>query len=292
MFLMDVNTLTLNNGSMPGRLRRIPSPPKELFHRGESLEVLLKRPCVAIVGSRGVSAYGSQVTSSLAGKLAEQGIVIISGLALGVDALAHQAALGAGGATIAVLPSSVQKPYPATNRQLAEKIIQQGGALVSEYPEGPFDQSFKSNFVARNRLVAGLADAVLITEAAEASGSLHTAQFARKQGKPVLAVPGNITNSGSVGTNRLITSGAVLITSYKDVLLAMKLTEHTLSAANVLGTNMHEQKLLDLILSGMNDSEMLLKHSELDISLFNQTLTMLEISGKIRSLGANQWAIY
>jgi DNA processing protein len=292
MILMDVNTLTLKNRGIPQRLERIPGPPKQLFHRGEILETLLERPCVAIVGSRSVSPYGIQVTRSLAGKLAEQGIVVISGLALGVDALAHQAALDAGGLTIAVLPGSVEKPYPATNRQLAEKIVHQGGALVSEYAAGPLDNSFKSNFVARNRLVAGLADALLITEAAEKSGSLHTANFALNQGKLVMAVPGNITSPGSAGTNNLIKAGAAPVTSYHDVLHAMELVEHTTAAKNIRGSNMHEQKLLDLILGGMNDGEMLLKHSELDISLFNQTLTMLEITGKIRSLGANQWAIY
>ena len=290
MFLMVVNTLTLENRGIPDRLQTISGPAKLLFHRGESLDILLKRPCVAIVGSRAVSSYGQRVTASLANKLAEQGIVIVSGLALGVDALAHQAALEAGGLTIAVLPSSVEEPYPATNRQLAEKIVQQGGALISEYAAGA--ESFKANFVARNRLVAGLSDAVLITEAAAASGSLHTAEFARKQGKKVLAVPGNITSSGSVGTNNLIKSGAVPITSYKDVLQALGLTEHRMNASEVKGANETEQAILNLILSGMNDGETLLKASELDISLFNQTLAMLEITGKIRSLSANQWAIY
>lgn len=292
MFLMDVNTLTLKNKGIPLRLQRIPGPPKQLFHRGASLNILLERPCIAIVGSRNISPYGTQVTRSLAAKLAEQGIVIISGLALGVDALAHQAALDVGGLTIAVLPSSVENPYPATNRHLADKIVRQGGALVSEYSAGPLDNSFKSNFVARNRLIAGLADALLITEAAEMSGSLHTAKFALKQGKLVMSVPGNITSPGSVGSNSLIKAGATPITSYQDVLNAMKLIEHSKAAQEVHGTNLNEQKLIDLILGGINDGEKLLKHSELDISLFNQTLTMLEITGKVRSLGANQWAIY
>ena len=287
---MDVNTLTLKNGGIPERLRRIPSPPKTLFHRGAPLDNLLKRPCVAIVGSRGVSTYGHQVTEHFAGKLAEQGITVISGLALGVDAIAHQAALDADGLAIAVLPSSVERPQPATNRQLAEKILVQGGALVSEYPEGT--ESFKTNFVARNRLVAGLADAVLITEAAEGSGSLHTAGFARKQGKPVLAVPGNITSKASVGTNGLIKAGAVAVTTYKDVLKILGLVEHRKAAVAVTGSNAHEQALLELLLSGMNDGEALLKASNMEVSLFNQTLAMLEITGKIRPLSNNQWAIY
>lgn len=289
MILMDVNTLTVKNRGIPTRLQQIPGPPKKLFHRGESLVKLLARPTVAIVGSRGVTAYGKQVTATVANKLAEQGIVIVSGLALGVDAIAHQAALDAGGLTIAVLPSSVQEPYPATNRQLAEKIIERGGALLSEYPPGTIN--FKTNFVARNRLVAGLADALLITEATADSGSLHTAGFARKQGKLVMAVPGNITSPTSAGTNSLLKGGALTVTSYKDVLLALGLSEHRTAAAEVRGSNAAEQRLLDLLLSGLSDAQELLKASELDISLFNQTLTMLEITGKVRSLGHNKWAL-
>jgi DNA processing protein len=285
-----VNTLTLRDGGIPKRLTAIPAAPKQLFHKGQALDVLLQRPCVAIVGSRNVSPYGRQVTSDIAAKLAGQGIVIISGLALGIDAIAHQAALDANGLTIAVLPSSVERPYPATNRQLADKILQQGGALVSEYPED-YPANFKTNFVARNRLVAGLADAILITEAAKESGSLHTAEFARKQGKTVMAVPGNITSPGSVGTNGLIKSGAIAITSYKDVLQVLGLTEHSRVATEVKGSNEHEQRVLELLLQGTTDGEELLKASALDISLFNQTMAMLEITGKIRSLGTNQWAI-
>ncbi len=287
---MIVNKLTLKYDGIPPRLQHIASRPKELFHRGESLKNLLKHPTVAIVGSRGVTTYGQQVTQHFAGKLAEQGVVIISGLALGVDAVAHQACLDADGLTIAVLPSSVEKPQPATNRQLAEKIVAQGGALLSEYQAG--SDNYKTNFVARNRLVAGLADALLITEAAADSGSLHTAKFARKQGKPVLCVPGNITSKASVGTNSLIKAGATAVTSYKDVLRVLGMQEHSLSRGEIVGANALEQKLLDLLLRGMNDGEELLKASELEVSLFNQTLAMLEISGKIRNLGSNQWAIF
>jgi DNA processing protein len=287
---MDVNTLTVKNGGIPARLHNIPSPPKELFHRGEDLKVLLQRPCVAIVGSRGVTAYGQQVTQHFAGKLAEQGIVVISGLALGVDTIAHRAALAVNGRTISVLPSSVQAPYPAGNRQLAEKILTGGGALVSEYAEGA--TNFKTNFVARNRLVTGLADALLITEATADSGSLHTAKFARLQDKPVFAVPGNITSRASVGTNSLIKAGAAAATSYKDVLQALGLQEHRLKAAAVQGANETEQKVLDLLFAGMSDGEALLRESGLEISLFNQTLSMLEITGRVRALGNNQWAIY
>ncbi len=285
---MQIKKLTLKQQGYPEPLRHITSPPKQLFCRG-NLKELLNKPRVAIVGSRSLTAYGRQVTAQLAGQLAEQGIVIISGLALGVDAIAHQAALEAGGLVIAVLPSPVDNIYPATNRPLAEKILAQGGVLVSEYDEAIYD--FKRNFVARNRLVAGLAQAVLITEAAEKSGSLHTARFALEQGKDVLAVPGNITSRVSIGTNNLIKSGATSVTSYKDVLHALKLKDHKTPARQVRGRNAHEQTVLDLLLRGVNDGDQLLKASKLSTSEFNQVLTMLEIGGKIRAVGGNQWAL-
>lgn len=286
---MEIKKLTFRSGALPEALQQIASPPKQLFCRGTPLDGLLKWPRVAIVGSRGPSAYGKQVTARLARELAEQGIVIISGLALGIDAIAHQAATDAGGLAIAVLPGPVDKIYPRTNRRLGEEILAKGGALVSEYAEGAI--SFKQNFIARNRLVAGLAQAVLIPEAAEKSGSLHTARFAMEQGKDVLVVPGNITSKLSTGTNNLLKSGASPITDYQDVLHALRLTDHKTPARAVRGRNAHEQTVLDLILTGVIDGDELLRESHLSTSEFNQVLTMLEISGKIRSLGANQWSL-
>lgn len=287
---MEINKLT--NHAIPQRLQQIPSPPKKLYTCGEDISVLLRRPTVAIVGSRKVSPYGRQVTSKLAGKLAQQGIVIISGLALGVDAIAHQAALDAGGFTIAVLPGPIEKIYPGSHRGLAEQIVRRGGTLISEYTLGAQAFNFKTNFIARNRLVSGLADALLITEAAEKSGSLHTAHFALEQGKDVLAVPGNITSATSVGTNNLLKAGAMPATTYEDVLHVLQLQQKTILPLKIaIGKNAEEQVVIDLLMTGVSDGEELQRASQLDIAQFNQTLTMLEITGKVRSLGANQWAL-
>lgn len=286
---MKINKLTLNQSGFPEPLKHIPSPPKQLFVRGESLGLLLKRPRIAIVGSRRATPYGKQITETLAGKLAGQGIVIVSGLALGIDGIAHLAALDAGGVAIAVLPGPVNKVYPVTNQFLAKRILAENGTLISEYSEDIF--SFKQNFIARNRLVAGLSQAVLIPEAAEKSGSLHTARFALEQGKEVLAVPGNITSPTSAGTNNLIRAGATPITSYLDVLAALGLTPHETTAKDVRGRNAHEQIVLDQLLRGVKDGEELQRRSSLSASTFNQTITMLEISGKIRPLGGNRWTI-
>jgi DNA processing protein len=285
-----MNSYELTHNELPERLLQMPSPPKRLFHHGTDLNELLVRPVVAIVGSRKVTPYGHQVTTKLARELAEQGVVIVSGLALGVDALAHQAALEAGGLCIAVLPSPIEHIVPRTHVQLARRIVEQGGALVSEYPTGMPPQL--QNFIARNRLVAGLADALLITEAALKSGSLHTARFALEQGKDVMAVPGNITSPISEGANNLIRAGAVPITCTEDVLSVLQLRFKVIAPLKIAkGANAYEQKLIDLLKTGLTDGEELQRTSKLEIAAFNQTLTMLELSGKIRPLGAGHWAL-
>jgi DNA processing protein len=286
---MNIKKLTLKSHGFPEMLRDIPQPPRVLYHLGAPLAELLERPRVTIVGSRSASAYGRQVTLELAAQLAERGIVIVSGLALGIDAVAHQAALEAGGLALAVLPGPLDAVVPATNRGLAQAILDRGGALVSEYHSG--SAPHKQNFIARNRLMAGLGQIVLITEAGEKSGAIHTANFALQQGKTVLAVPGNITNIGSVGTNNLIKSGAVPVTSYLDVLHALGFKADRTAGRTVRGRNAHEQLVLDLLQKGVSDGSQLLQHSKLSVSVFNQALTMLEISGKIRPLGANHWAL-
>jgi len=284
---MNNNMLMLDDPSYPEILRNIPSAPKQLYVVGPLAE-LLARPRLAVVGSRRVTAYGKNVTMRLAGEAAKQGIVIVSGLALGVDGLAHQAALDAGGLTIAVLPGSVERIYPATHYQLAKRIIEGGGALVSEYPPGT--DIFKVNFVARNRLISGLSNATLITEAALKSGSLHTARFALEQGHEVLAVPGNINTLTSEGANNLIKHGAVPVTCIDDILFTLGV-KSTQTKSLPKGSNEAEDAVLQLLSAGQQDGEVLQSESGLEIALFNQTLTMLEITGKIRSLGANQWVL-
>lgn len=283
---MEINKLT--HSAIPERLRHISGPPKTLFAVGAPLDTLLAGPVVSVVGSRKVSAYGREVTDRLVRELAAHDVTIVSGLALGVDAIAHQAALDAGGPTIAVLPGPIEKIYPASHRQLAKRILTQGGALISEYPAGT--EPFRSNFIARNRLVAGLCNVLLITEAAGKSGSLHTARFALEQGRDVLAVPGSITSPTSVGTNNLIKAGAGVVTDTADIFHALGL-EPAAAGHPVKGVNDAEQRILDLLTGGLTDGDSLALESGLDITLFNQTLTMLEITGKVRSLGANQWSL-
>lgn len=285
---MKVNKITPSDSTFPKALQNIPQPPKVLYVSGD-LGPLATKTAVSIVGSRAITPYGRQVTTKLASELAKRGIAIISGLALGVDALAHEATLVAGGYTVAVLPSSVNTVYPATNRNLAKRILEQGGALISEYPDNA-NFAFKANFIERNRLVSGLCDALLITEASERSGTIHTANFALEQGKTVLAVPGNITSSNSAGTNNLIKTGATPVTNIDDILFALNINKQTI-LLDVIAANPEEATIIALMQKGITDVGELQSHSQLSPEIFNQTLTMLEISAKIRPLGAGHWGI-
>jgi DNA processing protein len=282
------NYITLSANAIPDSLKAISNPPEKLYVAGNTLNILMEKPKVAIVGSRKVTPYGKAITIQLAEELAHRGVVIISGLALGVDALAHRAALNVGGDTIAILPTGLSNIYPSSHRQLAAAIVEAGGALVSEYPDTT--KGFPGNFVMRNRLVSGLSDAVLITEAAEKSGTLHTARFASAQGKPLFAVPGNITSPMSVGTNQLIQKGAQLVTSVHDILRTLGIST-TAQKSPITSDNPYEQQILSALQSGISDGSELLQVTTLDVQLFNQSLTMLEITGAIKSLGNNQWTI-
>lgn len=281
--------LTLRSHDFPEYLQNIPCPPKLLYYVGP-LPELLTKPRLAVVGSRKVSPYGRRNTAELAGGAARQGIVIVSGLALGVDSLAHEAALEAGGLTIAVLPSSLKQVYPASHRNLAKRILDCGGALVTEYEDTPRIQN--SYFIARNRLISGLSQATLVTEAALKSGSLHTARFTLEQGRELLAVPGSIYSETSEGANNLIKAGAVPITSVSDILFAMKLDQTTIPHQRIVkGSTAAEQAILDCITAGISDGEELQAKCGLETTVFSQTLTMLEITSKIRPLGGNNWAL-
>ncbi|MGH7250125.1 MAG: DNA-processing protein DprA, partial [Minisyncoccia bacterium] len=273
----------------PDILRSIPAAPKQLYCIGTPLNELLKNPTVAIVGSRKITSYGQRVTADIASSLANRGIVIVSGLALGVDAAAHQAAILAGGKCIAVLPCGLDQIYPATNRNLARKLLETGGAIITEYPE--HTEAFKSNFVARNRIVSGLARALVITEAVEKSGSLHTAGFALEQGREVCAVPGNIYSPSSAGTNNLIKKGATPVIDAIDVLRTIGLADKPKKKQRIMAANQEEFIIMTLINEGVFETDELLAKSELPPDIFNQTLTMLEIGGRIQATSGKWYLV-
>lgn len=200
--------------AFPARLRLIHDPPPGLFVRGEAPLDLLERPSVAVVGARACSSYGSSVATSLARELAVAGVVVVSGLARGIDAAAHRGALQAG-VTVAVLGCGIDRDYPRAHASLAVEIARTG-LIISEYPPGVEPAPWR--FPARNRIVAGLALATVVVEARERSGALITADLALDEGREVLAVPGEITSQLSKGTNALLRLGATPVTCAADVL--------------------------------------------------------------------------
>lgn len=281
---------TPGKSQFPPQLTTISQPPKGLFIESNAWPELIRMPMLAVVGSRKVSTYGRTVTEQLVRAAAARGIIIVSGLALGLDAIAHQAALEVGGRTIAVLPSGLDIIYPRSHHYLAQQIVKQGGALVSEYP--PHSQiAYKGNFIARNRIVAGLAKATLITEAAIKSGSLHTASFALEQGRDVLAVPGPINNPLSVGCNNLIKTGATPITSVDDILAVFNLTGTATADHSAMAANAAEHTILQLLTSGARDIDDMQSESGMSPTEFQQTLSMLEITGKISAQGGGLWTL-
>ena len=207
--------LARSDPAFPTLLRAIHDPPPGLFLRGEAETALLARSAVAIVGARACSAYGRQIARSLGRDLAAAGLVVVSGLARGVDAEAHRGALESSGATVAVLGCGIDRDYPAANRELARQIAATG-LVVSEYAPGVEPAPWR--FPARNRIVAGLCAATVVVEARERSGALISADFALEEGREVFAVPGEITSALSAGTNALLRLGATPLTCAQDVL--------------------------------------------------------------------------
>lgn len=284
---MKINRATPSNQPFLRPLADISKAPEYIFFRGSLPEKRL--PSVAIVGTRKPTGYGREVTYTLTADLARRGVLIISGLALGTDGIAHRACLEAGGTTLAVLANSVDQVYPRTHFALAEQIITQGGALLSEY-EPPTDLR-TYQLLARNRIVSGLADAIVITEAAERSGTLSTAAHALEQGKEVFVVPGNITSPMSAGCNKLLKQGAHVATCAEDILEVIAPELLIAQTALPLGSTPLETTILELIHSGVRDGDELQQRSGAAVTDLNLSLTMLELAGSIRSLGGNQWTL-
>ena len=284
---MKINSISPDESIFLQIISGIANVPERVYYIG-SLP-LQRSPVVAIVGTRKPTSYGREVTFKLAYDLSKKGVTIVSGLALGVDAIAHKAALEAGGTTIAVLANGLDHVYPATNTHLADAIIKSGGAIISEYPPGTPARDFQ--FLARNRIVSGVADAVIVTEAASRSGTLATVAHALDQNKEVFAVPGTITSPMSVGPNRLIQQGAHPALGADDILRVI--APHLLDRQTTLnlGSNPAEIAVIDLLQQGIRDGDQLHQQSGLTASVFSQTLTMLEIGGLIRGLGGNQWTV-
>jgi DNA processing protein len=257
----------------PELLRELHDPPPGLFLRGAAAGELLREPAVAIVGARSCSSYGRQVARQLGRELAGAGLLVVSGMARGVDAEAHRGALEAGGTTVAVLGCGIDRDYPATHRDLARGICERG-LVVSEYAPGVEPAPWR--FPARNRVIAGLAEATVIVEARERSGALITADFALEAGREVLAVPGEITSSLSAGTNALLRLGATPLTRAADALALFGL-EPDAELRPELGE--HAAAVLAALAEEPAGADQLGGLTGLDAAALATALTELELAG-------------
>jgi DNA processing protein len=223
---LGADVLTMDDPGYPALLRELPDGPPVLYVKGTLLDE--DQWAVAFVGTRRATVYGRDMTHQLVSALVDAGITIVSGLALGIDAAAHKAALDAGGRTIAVLGCGIDMVYPPEHRNLASAIVD-SGALVTEFPPGTAPEG--KHFPVRNRTISGLALGVVVVEAPADSGALLTADHAAEQGRDVFAVPGNVTSKASLGANRLIQNGAKLVISAQDILDELNLTRTTVETA-------------------------------------------------------------
>jgi DNA processing protein len=259
----------------PPLLRSIHDPPPGLFLRGGADVELLARPAVAIVGARACSPYGAQVARSLGRELAGAGLVVVSGLARGVDGEAHRGALEAGGLTVAVLGCGVDRDYPASHRDLAAQICERG-LVVAEYAPGVEPAPWR--FPARNRIIAGLCAATVAVEARAASGALITADFALEEGREVFAVPGEITAALSAGTNALLRLGATPLTAAADVLESYGIVPEAVGGAEVEGD---AATVLACIRDAPSSADELVRGTGLPASAVAVALSELELGGHV-----------
>lgn len=290
---MKINEIRPQDNKFTEVLTTIALKPKMLYFYGKLPEK--REKTVAIVGSRRNTRYGEDVAYRLAFELAKRGVIIVSGLAYGIDGIAHRGAVDAGGITIGILGTEIEKIYPKVNLDLARRMVEQGGAVMSEYHEGDKIYPDKGSFLLRNRLIAGLSDVVVVVEAAEKSGSLNTATHALDQNKMLFAVPGNITNPYSQGCNKLIKEGAEPYTGVQDVLDYLfpvkKIRRKKGQELLIFGDDEKETAILKLLSEGITDGGEIVEKTEMNVSDFNQTATILEIKGRIRALGANKWTL-
>ena len=278
----QIRVLTWEDDLYPRRLRQIDTAPPVLYLRGELLPD--DEWAVAVVGTRRVTSYGRQVAEELGTFLAHNGVTVVSGLARGVDAVAHQAALNAGGRTVAVLAHGLDQIYPAQNRRLAEQIRQQG-ALVSDYGLGVPPDAL--NFPPRNRIISGLSIATVVVEAGQTSGALITAEFAADQGREVFMVPGNIYAPQSKGTNRWIQKGAQPLLNFEELLETLDLTQLTQqkSARVMLPENSTEALLFGLLSQEPMHVNEIGALAELPINQVSSALALMELKGLVRQVG-------
>lgn len=287
----QITPITLVHPSYPNLLKEIYDPPPVLYTLGELKPEDAK--AIAVIGTRKMTSYGKIVTEKLVTGLVEQGFTIVSGLARGVDATAHKAALAANGRTISVLGGGLWNLYPPEHKALAQEITKHG-AVISEFP--PSLPAVPGNFPARNRIISGLSLGVLVTEAQEKSGTMITVTEALDQNREVFAVPGPITSSFSVGTMKLIKEGAKLVTSVADILEELQLPSSSqispiTKITHITPASKEEAVILQLLENEPQHTDYIVRHSNMSSAAVLSTLSVMELTGRLKEVESNVWAI-
>ncbi|MCK4554465.1 DNA-processing protein DprA [Candidatus Parcubacteria bacterium] len=286
-----INVITIENKNYPKLLAEIYDPPQLLYYKGQ-LETQ-DEFALAVVGTRKYTNYGKQVAEQIVKDLARNNLTIVSGLALGIDALSHLAALEVKGRTIAILGSGLDKQsiYPSANRYIADKIIANNGTVISEFPLGT--PPLKHHFPQRNRIISGLSLGTLVIEAGEKSGALITASHALEQNREVFTVPGSIYSPASAGPNQLIKLGAKTVTSAADIIEALDLAQVTAYIDNkkIIPASAEEKKIISHLTHESIHINELVRLTKLDTGIINSTLTIMEMKGMIRNLGGMQYVL-
>ncbi len=283
---LKISYVCLFEDKYPSLLKEIPDAPIILYCKGDN-RLLSEKNKLAIVGTRHITHYGREITEMFASALSSQGLVIVSGMAYGVDGVAHKSTIESKGKTIAVLGNGVDLPYPRENENLYHEIIDSGGLIISEYPPGT--PPSVGSFPARNRIVAGLSSGVLVTEGAQDSGSLITANFALDFGRKVFAVPGPITSQLSAAPLKLIEKGAKLVVSPDDILKELGVTQSSYIDISVdrkfKGLDKEEMKIIKLLQNESLGFDEIVRRTKSNSSKTATLLSMMEINGLIKNKG-------
>lgn len=282
-----ISVISIDSESYPEKMKWLPERPLLLYAKG-NLE-LLKKPALAVVGTRKPSNYGKIVTARLVEDVAKAGVVVVSGLCYGVDEIAHRKTLEVGGETIAVVGSGFNHIYPSTNTALSQEIAEKG-LLLSEYP--PSFTAKRYTFPKRNRILVGLSEGVLITEAGLKSGTNHTREYAAFYDRNLYAVPGNITSDSSALPNYSIKIGeAACVVEADDILKDFDLKAAKSNKKQAVSLNFDEQKIVELLQGGEQNFDFLAENSKISVNILNSCLTTLEIRGLIRKLPGQIYAL-
>lgn len=285
---VGVSVITLNDKAYPKVLRDLENQPFVIYVKGDK-NLLQAEKRIGVVGTRKVTTYGNAITQSFTRELVEEGFIVVSGLALGVDAIAHQETLNTGGKTIAVLGCGVDCCYPSTNYGLYKEIIDSGGLIVSEYPLSAPPN--KGSFPSRNRIIAALSQGLLVTEGAEDSGSLITAGIALDLGRAVFAIPGPVTSSLSRGPLKLIRKGAKLVTGGEEILEELGLPNKKKEFTKIVGDTKEEQLIISCLLNEELSFDEIGKKTAIPSNSLGAVLSIMEMKGFLKIDAAGNFSI-